>query len=230
MHTHTHTHTTHIYNKLALSLSKRQLSRQASFRTVTYFIHSECGPQFRNIQISYVISEIVHKVRSEKVTYRWCWNNTHRKTATCDWNTNRHTRPAHVINKKADDVKITEFYFIQPLHRTEIQSVTFDNHSVCLNTIKDISVLLGYDVSLSGSGRFKRQQRLHLQGLRGPRSSKFVDQFTQRHRRAELWEFPANTAFWFCHFVRGFNRCVKVRTVLTTARQRNPFPTVSQCF
>jgi len=61
------------------------------------------------------------------------------------------------MNKKADVVKITEFYFIHGLHRTEIQSATFDNRSVCLNTIKDISDLLEYDVSLSGSGRFKRQ-------------------------------------------------------------------------
>jgi len=114
--------------------------------------------------------------------------------ATCDINTKRHKRPARVINKKADFVKITEFCFTQQLHRTEVQSVTFDNHWVCLNTIKDISVLLGYDVSLSGSGRFKRQERLHLQGLRGPRSSELGERFTQRHRRAELWESPVNTA------------------------------------
>lgn len=149
--------------------------------------------------------------------------------ATCDWNKNRHERPGHFINKTADVVKITEFYFRQRLHRTEIQSVTFDNHSVCLNTIKDISVLLGYDVS-SGSGQFKRQYRLHLQGLRGPRSSKHGEQFTQRHRRAELWEFQVNTALWCHHFVRGFNGCVKVHALLTTARQRNPFPAVSQYF
>jgi hypothetical protein len=77
--------------------------------------------------------------------------------ATCDCNTKRHKRPAHFINKKADTVKVTEFYFSQRLHRTEIQLVTFDNHSVCLNTIKEISVLLGYDVPWSGAGRFKRQ-------------------------------------------------------------------------
>jgi hypothetical protein len=58
--------------------------------------------------------------------------------AKCDCNTNRHKRPAHIINKKANVVQITELYFSQRLHRTEIQSVTFGNHSVCQNTIKDI--------------------------------------------------------------------------------------------